>query len=223
MINKTEYEKISELIKKGDLDKLQEFIDLSYEKGNKKYLLEARDALITYLNYYPQSFIKYLDDTSSKTRENPLVEAIFCIKPRSNKLIITDNVTGGFILYNDDIIDGSLTQREHMLKDSGFTLSPSVTYAQNKSVGIIIKKINEIEELKKKNKYRLVADEEITKREVGVYGKGASHPHYFERTRFNSFKLLGDDIKLYVSSPKSEPCLYGESSKGKGFVLGLRK
>ena len=221
MINRSEYEKISELIKKGDLDKLQEFIDLSYEKGNKKYLLEARDALITYLNYYPQSFIKYLDDTSS--RENPLVESLFGMKPRSKKLIITDNVTGGFILNNDEIIDGSSTQKEHMLRKSGLSLSTGVTYTQNKNSEILIDKFKEISEAKKTNKLRLVSDEEITKREVCVYGKGYAHPHYFERTRFNSFKLLGDDIKLYVSSPKSIAMLYGESSKGKGFVLGLRK
>lgn len=220
MINRSEYEKISELIKKGDLVKLQEFIDLSYEKGNKRYLLEARDALITYLNYYPQSFINYLDDTSS--RENPLVESIFGQeKNESDSIFISDNVTGGFILYDDEIIDGSSEQKKHMYHKNGLLLSSIVSDEQNYSLKIAINHFSKIEENKKKLK--LVSEIEMGRKRVGVYGKGCANPHYFERTRYNAFKMLGEDAKIYISSPRSAPLLYGESSKGKGFILGLRK
>ena len=216
MINKTEYEKICMLIEKGDLSKLQEFVDLSYEKGNKKYLLEARNALIDYLRY-PKSFITYLDDL--KPNENPLVETIFGQENKSNKIVISDCVSGGFILNSDEIIDGSLEQKNHMLKKHGILLSlrPSVEeYRACNRIDYMLEKVD-------KRKLRLIDDEEIAKEVVRVYGKGYANPHQFERTRYNSLKLLGEEAKLYISSPKSVPLIYGESNKGKGFVLGLRK
>jgi hypothetical protein len=217
MINKTEYEKICMLIKKGDLSKLQEFVDLAYEKGDKIYLLEARDALITYLSYYPQSFITYFHDP--KSRENPLVQAVFGIE-RPNKIVISDNVSGGFILNNDELLDGSKIQESYMFKKHGFSLS-SVDNKKNRSIGILLNHFSQID----KKKLRLIDDNsiEITKKQVSICGKDAAHPHYFERTRYNAFKLLGDDAKIYISSPRSTPLLYGESSKGRGLVLGLRK
>ena len=218
MINNSEYEKICMLIKKGNLAKLQEFINLSYENGNKKYLAEAREALKAYLDYYPQSFIKYLDDTGVK--ENPLVEAIFGIEnPKSSRIIISDNVSGGFILNSDEVIDGGLIQREHIFREKGLSLTSPIDCRKLRSIKIIIKKFDKID----KKKLRLVSDVETTKKEASVYGRGYANPHYFERTRYDSFKLLGEDAKIYVSSPKSTPMLYGESSKGKGIVLGLRK
>ena len=215
MINKTEYEKICMLIKKGDLSKLQEFVDLAYEKGDKTYLLEARDALITYLSYYPQSFIAYFHDP--KSRENPLVQAVFGIE-RPNKIVISDNVSGGFILNNDELLDGSKIQESYMLKKHGFSLS-GVDNKKNRSIGILLNHFSQID----KKKLRLIDDIEITKKQVSIYGKDSAHPHCFERTRYNAFKLLGDDAKIYISSPRSTPLLYGESSKGRGLVLGLRK
>ncbi len=220
MINNSEYEKISALIKKGDLKKLQDFINLSYEKGNKKYLLEAKNALADYLDRFPQSFIKYLDDTGS--RENPLVESLFGQqKKESNRIFISDNVSGGFILYDDEIIDGSSEQRKHMYHERGLLLSPIVSDEQNYNLKIAISYFSKIEENKKKLK--LVSEIEMGRKQVGVYGKGYANPHYFERTRYNAIKLLGEDAKIYISSPKSSPLLYGESSKGKGIILGLRK
>ena len=218
MINQSEYEKICKLIDKGNMVELQEFINVSYEKGNKKYLLEAKDALLAYLDYYPQSFVKYLDDTSSK--ENPLVESIFGQKERkTDRIIISDNVSGGFILNDDKIMDRSLEQRHHIYNHNKLLLTNLVTYTQNKSISVIINKIDQID----KNKLKLISDIEIYKSEVSVYGKGYAHPHYFERTRYNAFKLLGEEAKIYISSPRSKPLLYGESPKGKGFVLGLKK
>ena len=160
MINQTEYEKICMLIEKGDLSKLQEFVDLSYEKGNKKYLLEARDALITYLSNYPQSFIEYFHDT--KSRENPLVQAVFGIE-RPNKIVISDNVSGGFILNDDELLDGSKIQESYMLKKHGFSLS-SVDDKKNRSIGILLNYFSQID----KKKLRLIDDIEITKKQVSI-------------------------------------------------------
>lgn len=216
MINKTEYEKINALIKKGNLTKLQELIDLSYKKGNKKYLFEARNALIDYLKRYPHSFITYLDE--KKANENPLVETIFGQENKSNKIIISDCVSGGFILNSDEIIDGSLEQKNHMLKKHGISLSLRPSVEEDRASKTIINKLAEVD----KSKFRLIVDLEIAKEVVRVYGRGYANPHYFERTRFNSFKLLGEEAKLYISSPKADPFIYGESSKGKGFVFGLR-
>ena len=216
MINQSEYEKICKLIKNGNLINLQKYINEEYEKGNKKYLFEARNALIDYLRY-PKSFITYLDDL--KPNENPLVETIFGQENESNKIIISDCVSGGFILNSDEIIDGSLEQKNHMLKKHGILLSlrPSVEeYRACKRIDYMLEKVD-------KRKLRLIDDEEIAKEVVRVYGKGYANPHQFERTRYNSLKLLGEDAKLYISSPKSVPLIYGESNKGKGFVLGLRK
>ena len=218
MINQSEYENICKLIKKGDLTTLKKYIDEEYEKGNKKYLLEAKNALVDYLDYYPQSFIKYLDDTGHK--ENPLVELLFCQKrPESSRIIISDNVSGGFILYNDEIIDGSLVQREHILRTKGLSLTSAVDNIKLQHIKILLEKFDQID----KTKLRLVSDVETTKKQASVYGRGYANPHNFEKTRYNSFKMLGEDAKIYVSSPKAKPLLYGESSRGKGIVLGLRK
>ena len=217
MINRTEYETICKLIKKGDLEGLQKYIDFSYETGYQKYLKEAKEALVAYLEYYPQSFINYLDE--SKSNENPLVDSLFHqIKNDSKIIVISDNVTGGFILYNDEIIDESEIQKQHIFRKKGYALS-SVDFKKVQSIKII-KDI--LEKINKRN-LRLISLEEKSKKEVAVYGKGYAHPHYFERTRFESFKLLGEDAKIYVSLLKDDPMLYGESSKGKGFVLGLKK
>lgn len=218
MINQSEYEKLCKLIEKGDLAKLQDYVDKSYEKGNKKYLFEARNALIDYLKRYPKSFIAYLDDL--KPNENPLVETIFGQENKSNIIIISDLVSGGFILNSDEILNGSLNQRNHILKkhDVSLSLRPSVEDKKYKVSKIITNKLMEVD----KRKLRLIDDEEIKKEVVCAYGRGYANPHYFERTRFNSFKLLGEEAKLYISSPKADPFIYGESSKGKGIVLGLR-
>ena len=197
MINNSEYEKMCKLIKKGELKKLQDFINLSYEKGNKKYLLEAKNALVDYLDYYPQSFIKYLD----------------------RRIIISDNVSGGFILYNDEIIDGSFVQRDILRSTFTCSLTSTVDNIKLQHIRILLEKFDQID----KTKLRLVSDVETTKKQASVYGRGYANPHNFEKTRYNSFKMLGEDVKIYVSSPKATPLLYGESSKGKGFVLGLRK
>ena len=216
MINKTEYEKMCKLIKNGDFINLQKYINEEYKKGNKKYLFEARNALIDYLKRYPHSFITYLDE--KKVNENPLVETIFGQENKSNKIIISDCVSGGFILNSDEIIDGSLEQKNHMLKKNGISLSLKPSVEENRASKTIINKLAEVD----KSKFRLIVDLEIAKEVVRVYGRGYANPHYFERTRFNSFKLLGEEAKLYISSPKADPFIYGESSKGKGFVFGLR-
>ena len=217
MINQSEYEKICKLIEKEDLITLQKYIDKEYEKGNKKYLFEARNALIEYLKRYPKSFITYLDE--KKVNENPLVQTIFSEENKSNKIIISDHVSGGFILNSDEILDGSLVQKNHMLMKHGISLSrSSVENKKYRTSKIIINILEKVD----KRKLRLIDDEEIAKGVVRVYGRGYANPHWFERTRYNSFKLLGEDAKLYISSPKSDPFIYGESSKGKGFVLGLR-
>lgn len=217
MINQSEYEKMCKLIKNGNLINLQKYINEEYEKGNKKYLFEARNALIDYLKRYPHSFITYLDE--KKVNENPLVETIFGQENKSNKIIISDCVSGGFILNSDEIIDGSLEQRNHMLKKHGILLSLRPSVEENRAC----KRIDYMLEKVDKRKLRLIDDEEIEKEVVRVSGRGYANPHWFERTRYNSLKLLGEEAKLYISSPKSVPLIYGESSKGKGFVLGLRK
>ena len=104
-----------------------------------------------------------------------------------------------------------------MLKKNGISLSSRPSVEENRASKTIINKLAEVD----KSKFRLIVDQEIAKEVVRAYGRGYANPHYFERTRFNSFKLLGEEAKLYISSPKSDPFIYGESSKGKGFVFGL--
>ena len=102
MINQSEYEKICKLIKKGDIITLKKYIDEEYEKGNKKYLLEASNYLLAYLDFYPQSFVTY---TNEKLR-NQLLYKPEDINP--DEIIVSDRVSGGFILNSDELLVGDI-------------------------------------------------------------------------------------------------------------------
>ncbi len=213
MINKAEYEKICKLIKKKDLITLQKYIDKEYEKGNKKYLLEASKYLRAYLDFYPQSFVTY---TNEKSRNQLLY------KPEDinlDEIIVSDRVSGGFILNSDELLIGEIYGK-YFLKRSDIydILAGNVNREKYEIAGKIQDVLSNVD-LKKYNK---ICGVERKGKVVKVYGKNLSYSHQFEATKFDVFKILGDDSKLYVSKKNAAPVLYGKSEKGKGLVLGLR-
>ncbi len=213
MINKAEYEKICKLIKKKDLITLQKYIDKEYEKGNKKYLLEASKYLRAYLDFYPQSFVTY---TNEKSRNQLLY------KPEDinlDEIIVSDRVSGGFILNSDELLIGEIYGK-YFLKRSDIydILAGNVNREKYEIAGKIQDVLSNVD-LKKYNK---ICGVERKGKVVKVYGKNLSYSHQFEATKFDAFKILGDDSKLYVSKKNAAPVLYGKSEKGKGLVLGLR-
>ena len=213
MINKSEYEKICKLIKKKDLITLQKYIDKEYEKGNKKYLLEARNYLRAYLDFYPQSFVTYTNDILTTQSEE---------KPKNinlDEIIVSDRVSGGFILNSDELLVGDIYRKYFLLKRSDVydILGPvnKVKYEAIDKIKHMLLKVD-------LHKYNEVCGVERKGKIVKVYGKNLSCSHQFEATKFDAFKILGDDLKLYVSKKNATPVLYGKSEKGKGLVLGLR-
>ena len=213
MINKSEYEKICKLIKKKDLITLQKYIDKEYEKGNKKYLLEARNYLRAYLDFYPQSFVTYTHDILTTQSEE---------KPKNinlDEIIVSDRVSGGFILNSDELLTGEIYGNYFLLKRSdNYDILGNVNRVKYEIAGKIQDVLSNVD-LKKYNK---ICGVERKGKVVKVYGKNLSYSHQFEATKFDAFKILGDDLKLYVSRKNAAPVLYGKSEKGKGLVLGLR-
>ena len=84
MIDYKAYNKINELIAKGNFTKLQEFLD---EEKNKYYLKIAREGLR-----------KYLGLKRGLIRGKPYYEMI------NGKLAITDQYTGGYLLDSNEIL-----------------------------------------------------------------------------------------------------------------------
>lgn len=213
MISQSEYEKLCKLIEKGDLAKLQDYMDKSYEKGNKKYLLEASKYLLAYLDFYPQSFVTY-------TNENLRNQLLY--KPEDinlDEIIVSDRVSGGFILNSDELLVGDI-YRKYFLKRSDIydILAGNVNRGKYEAVDKIKHMLLKVD----LHKYNKICGVERKGKVVKVYGKNLSYSHRFEATKFDAFKILGDDSKLYVSTKNADPVLYGKSEKGKGFAMGLR-
>ena len=213
MINQSDYEKMCKLIKKGDLINLQKYIDEEYEKGNRKYLLEASSYLLAYLEFYPQSFVTY-------TNENLRNQLLY--KPEDinlDEIIVSDRVSGGFILNSDELLVGDI-YRKYFLKRSNIydILTGNVNREKYEAIDRIKNMLSKVD----LHKYNKVCGVERKGKIVKVYGRNFSYSHQFEVTKFDAFKILGDDSKLYVSTKKSSPKLFGKSGKGKGLVLGLR-
>ena len=213
MINQSEYEKICKLIKKGDIITLKKYIDEEYEKGNKKYLLEASNYLLAYLDFYPQSFVTY---TNEKLR-NQLLYKPEDINP--DEIIVSDRVSGGFILNSDELLVGDI-YRKYFLKRSDIydILAGNVNREKYEAIDKIKSMFSKVD----LHKYNKVCGAERIGKKVKVYGRDFSYSHQFEVTKFDAFKILGDDSKLYVSAKNASPMLFGKSEKGKGLVLGLR-
>ena len=213
MINQSEYKKICKLIKKGDIITLKKYIDEEYEKGNKKYLVEASNYLRAYLGFYPQSFVTYTNDILRTQSED---------KPKNinlDEIIVSDRVSGGFILNSDELLVGDI-YRKYFLKRNDIydILAGPVNKGKYEAVDKIKRMLLKVD----LHKYNEVCGVERKGKIVKVYGRNFSYSHQFEATKFDAFKILGDDSKLYVSAKKASPVLYGKSEKGKGFALGLR-
>jgi len=212
MISQSEYEKLCKLIEKGDLAKLQDYIDKSYEKGNKKYLFEASEYLRAYLDFYPQSFVTY----SNENLRNQLL-----YKPEDinlDEIIVSDRVSGGFILNSDELLIGEIYQKYFLKRSDIYDILAGNVNRKKYAIAGKIQDVLSKVDLKKYNK---ICGVERKGKVVKVYGKNLSYSHQFEATKFDAFKMLGDDSKLYVSAKNAAPVLYGKSEKGKGIVLGL--